>query len=114
MRGGVTEADILFAWRGLAKEEASRKKSPMEPEDKEQYAYMGLLYAIRTYRIGMRPFEGYARDCVRAYLTYYDRRYRMSKRAESQLSLDMPVKLDGEGTATFADFLLSYEEPAFA
>lgn len=111
--GGVTENELILAWQPMVQQEARAKKSPLEPEDKAQIATMGLLHAIRTYRVGMRPFEDYARDCIRAYLIYYDRCYRRCTRAESRLSLDAQIRSE-DGTATYGDYLLTFEEPAFA
>lgn len=94
----LTEEDVLLAWEWLVEKEAREPRARVEYEDRLQTAWLGLLYAIRTWNSNMRPFEQYATDCIRAHLVYMQREERMETRAESGLSLDMTVAVDGETT----------------
>jgi hypothetical protein len=69
----------------------NRVRRFIEPDDRRQICRMGLLYAVRTWRAGMIPFEVYARRCISAILKCEERLYRDANRAEARLSLDMPV-----------------------
>ncbi len=105
----LSETDVLTAYEYLVAE-VSVSSYLVEPDDRRQVCRMGLLYAIRTWRAGMIPFETYARRCMTMFLKAEEREARRSKRAEAGLSLDMRVSFDSQNETTYADLIPAYNE----
>ena len=98
---GITEDEVVRAWRGLAVAACESCGRSLPWEDRQQVAYEGLLYAIRTYRGSIAGFRRYAWKIMCENIQDAEREVRQAKRAESSLSLDAPLPDGG----SFADVL---------
>lgn len=97
----ITEDDVVRAWRGMTVAACERYGRTLPWDDRQQAAYEGLLYAIRTYRGSNAGFKSYAWDMMREHIKTTEREARRVRKVESNLSLDAPLPEGG----SYADLL---------
>lgn len=105
----VSENDVIDAYAYMITE-ACAGISCIEPDDRRQICRLALLYAVRTWRTGMIPFEVYARRCIAEALKQEERLCRTACRAEARLSLDMTIGYEQGHKTTYADIIAAYED----
>lgn len=100
----LTEDDVYKANYKLVYGVCKQFGKILEPEDREAFANIGMLYAIRTYRRGVSDFSGYAASCIQDILQLAEEYQRKVKRVEHPLSLNMCIK-SSEGSTTYIEII---------